>query len=199
MWKILEHYFTLFLSSCYLTVTHIFHSYVLYCDFYVFKTNFYSSCSTYSLYVRKTYCTVEIFIHFLFNVCIKFFRVSFRFFIVSCLVVYFLLRAVVLLLRVFDISQVSYLCFTSFNDWNSSSCSFFFFFRFQINIDKDDDCFQILFKWFMVTYEDIQTLITQQMIYHYSVSKLNCKNLNSLSQLLLLLFGDISLSPSAVH
>ena len=46
-----------------------------------------------------------------------------------------------LLLRVFiNNSQVSYLCFTSFNDYNSSSCSAFF--HFHINIDKDADCLQ---------------------------------------------------------
>ena len=39
-----------------------------------------------------------------------------------------------------NILQVSYSCFTSFNDCNSSSCSAFF--NFNINIDKDADCFQ---------------------------------------------------------
>ena len=39
-----------------------------------------------------------------------------------------------------NILQVSYLCFTTFNDCNSPSCSAFF--RFHINIDKDTDCLQ---------------------------------------------------------
>ena len=51
----------------------------------------------------------------------------------------------------------------------------------------------------METCEDIQTLITQLTINHYSVSKLEYKNLNLLSQLLLLLSGDISLNPGPVH
>ena len=47
--------------------------------------------------------------------------------------------------------------------------------------------------------EDIQTLITQLTINHYSVWKIEYKNLNSFSQLLLLLSGDISLNPGPVH
>ena len=49
------------------------------------------------------------------------------------------------------------------------------------------------------TCEDIQTLITQPTINHYSVSKLEYKNLNLFSQLLLLLSGNISLNPDAVR
>ena len=39
-----------------------------------------------------------------------------------------------------NILQISYLCFTSFNDCNSLSCSAFI--HFHINIDKDADCLQ---------------------------------------------------------
>ena len=52
-----------------------------------------------------------------------------------------LFLAMLLFLRVFvNILQVSYLCFCSFNDCNSPSCSAFF--HFHINIDKDADCRQ---------------------------------------------------------
>ena len=51
----------------------------------------------------------------------------------------------------------------------------------------------------MDTCEDIQTLITQLTINHYSVSKFEYKNLNSFSQLLLIFSGDISLNPGPVH
>ena len=40
---------------------------------------------------------------------------------------------------------------------------------------------------------------TQLTINHFSISKLKYKNLNSFSQLLLLLSGDISLNPGPVH
>ena len=46
---------TLFLYTCYLTVQYNFHSYVLFCDFYVFNTNFYSSWSSDFQYIHKAY------------------------------------------------------------------------------------------------------------------------------------------------
>ena len=46
---------------------------------------------------------------------------------------------------------------------------------------------------------DIQSLITQLTINHYSIPKLKYQNLNSFSHLLLLLSGDISLNPGPVH
>ena len=46
---------------------------------------------------------------------------------------------------------------------------------------------------------DIQSLITQLTINHYSIPKLKYQNLNSFSDLLLLLSGDISLNPGLVH
>ena len=50
------------------------------------------------------------------------------------------------------------------------------------------------------TYEDIHKLLsTLVTINHYLVSKLEYKNLNSFSQLLLLLSGNISLNPGPVH
>ena len=52
---------------------------------------------------------------------------------------------------------------------------------------------------FIDTCEDIQSLITQLTINHYSISKLPYQNLNSFSHLLLLLPGDISLNPGPVH
>ena len=52
---------------------------------------------------------------------------------------FLLFLAMLLFFCVFvNILQVSYLCFTSFNDCNLSSCSAFF--CFHINIDKDADC-----------------------------------------------------------
>ena len=52
---------------------------------------------------------------------------------------------------------------------------------------------------FIDTCEDIQSLITQLTINHYSISKLKCQNLKSFSHLLLLFSGDISLNPGPVH
>ena len=52
---------------------------------------------------------------------------------------------------------------------------------------------------FIDTCEDIQSLITQLTIDHYSISKLKYQKLNSFSHLLLLLSGDISLNPGPVH
>ena len=49
------------------------------------------------------------------------------------------------------------------------------------------------------TCENIQSLWTQLIINHFSISKLKYKNLNSFSQLLLLLSGDISLNAGPVH
>ena len=46
---------------------------------------------------------------------------------------------------------------------------------------------------------DIQSLIMQLTINHYSIPKLKYQNLNSFSHLLLLLSGDISLNPGPVH
>ena len=48
------------------------------------------------------------------------------------------------------------------------------------------------------TCENIQLLGTQLTISHFSISKLKYKNLNSFSQLLSLLSGDISLNPGPV-
>ena len=48
------------------------------------------------------------------------------------------------------------------------------------------------------TYENIQSLGTQLTISHFSISKLKNKNVNSFSQLLLLLSGDISLNSGPV-
>ena len=45
----------------------------------------------------------------------------------------------------------------------------------------------------------IQSSETQLTINHFSITKLKYKNLNSFSQLLLLLSGDISLNPGLVH
>ena len=65
-------------------------------------------------------CIMEIFIHFLY-----YFKNFFFCFMFGCL----LFLAMLLLFCVFiNILQVSYLCFTSFNDCNSSSCSTFFIF-----------------------------------------------------------------------
>ena len=52
---------------------------------------------------------------------------------------------------------------------------------------------------FIETCEGIQSLITQLIINHYSISKLKYRNLNSFSHLLVLLSGDISLNPGPVH
>ena len=52
---------------------------------------------------------------------------------------------------------------------------------------------------FIDTCEDIQSLITQLTINHYSISKLKYQNLNSFSHLLLLLSGDISLNLGPVR
>ena len=52
---------------------------------------------------------------------------------------------------------------------------------------------------FIDTCEDIQSLITQLTINHYSISKLKYQHLKSFSHLLLLLSGDISLNPIPVH
>ena len=49
------------------------------------------------------------------------------------------------------------------------------------------------------TCENIQSLETQLTINHFSISKLKYKNLNSFSQLLLLLSGDIRLNPGPVY
>ena len=49
------------------------------------------------------------------------------------------------------------------------------------------------------TCENIQSLGTHLTIDHFSISKLKYKTLNSFSQLLLLLSGNISLTPAAVH
>ena len=51
----------------------------------------------------------------------------------------------------------------------------------------------------LITCEKIQSLGTQLTMNHFSISKLKYKNLNSFSQLLLLLSGDISLNPGPVH
>ena len=50
-----------------------------------------------------------------------------------------------------------------------------------------------------ITCEKIQSLGTQLTMNLFSISKLKYKNLNSFSQLLLLLSGDISLNPGPVH
>ena len=52
---------------------------------------------------------------------------------------------------------------------------------------------------FIDTCEDIQSLITQLTINHYSISKLKYQNLNLFCHFLLLLSGDISLNPGPVH
>ena len=49
------------------------------------------------------------------------------------------------------------------------------------------------------TCEKIQSLETQLTINHFSVSKLKYKTLNSFSQLLLLLSGDMSLNTGPIH
>ena len=49
------------------------------------------------------------------------------------------------------------------------------------------------------TCENIQSLETQLTINHFSISKLKYENLNSFSQLLLLLSGDINLNPGPVY
>ena len=49
------------------------------------------------------------------------------------------------------------------------------------------------------TCENIKSLETQLTINHFSISKLKYKNLNSFSQLLLLLSGDTSLNPGPIH
>ena len=52
---------------------------------------------------------------------------------------------------------------------------------------------------FIDSCDDIQHLIAQITIDHYSVSKLKYQNLNSFSYLLLLLSGDTSLNPGPVY
>ena len=52
---------------------------------------------------------------------------------------------------------------------------------------------------FIDTSEDIQSLMTQLIINHYSISKLKYQNLHSFSHLLLLLSGGISSNPGLVH
>ena len=47
---------------------------------------------------------------------------------------------------------------------------------------------------YIATFENIQSLATQLIINHFSISKVKYKNLNSSSQLLLLLPGDINLN-----
>ena len=47
---------------------------------------------------------------------------------------------------------------------------------------------------YIATFENIQSLGTQLIINHFSISKVKYKNLNSSSQLLLLLSGDINLN-----
>ena len=49
------------------------------------------------------------------------------------------------------------------------------------------------------TCQNIQSLKTQLTINHFSISKLKYKNLNSFSQLLLLLSGDMSLNTGPIH
>ena len=49
------------------------------------------------------------------------------------------------------------------------------------------------------TCENIQSLGTQLTINHFSISKLKYENLNSFSQLFLLLSGDITLNPGPIH
>ena len=64
-------------------------------------------------------------------------------------------------------------------------CNVFFFLK--LTFDYIDAC------------ENIQSLETQLKINHFSISKLKYKNLNSFSQLLLLLSGDLNLNPGLVH
>ena len=52
---------------------------------------------------------------------------------------------------------------------------------------------------YMDTFENIQSLRTQLTTNYFSISMLKCENLNSFSQFLLLLTGDITLNRGHVH
>ena len=88
----------------------------------------------------KLICMIEIFIHFSFNISmifLGFILSSFSCFMFGCftfpvLVLLFCVSAIILL--------VSYLCFTSFNDYYSSSHSVF------VHIHNNTDKMQIAFK-----------------------------------------------------
>ena len=215
-----------------------------------------------NIFIKLSYI-IGIFTHFLISICISFLRIVFRifyYFVFGCL---FSLVFTLLLCAFVNVLHVSYL-FTNFNDYDSSSGSFFL--HIHANIDKDVGCpqsnndassknlwlpfsasFLLLKIWFsksgdrtlrlflflvvflllflhkyiktsdhqktirscsryefftpdfINTCEDIQPLITELTINHYSISKLKYQNLNSFSHLLLLFSGDISLNPGLVH
>ena len=96
----------------------------------------------YNMYM-KLLCVIKILIRFMFSIRMNFFRNVFRIFcfMFGCLL---LLTMVLLLCWCFfvNVLQVSYMCFTSFNDCNSSSSSCSVFVHSHIIIEKDGDCLQ---------------------------------------------------------
>ena len=96
----------------------------------------------YNMYM-KLLCVIKILIRFMFSIRMNFFRIVFRIF---CFMFgYLLLLTMVLLLCwcfFVNVLQVSYMCFTSFNDCNSSSSSCSVFVHSHIIIEKDGDCLQ---------------------------------------------------------
>ena len=121
----------------------------------------------YNMYM-KLLCVIKILIRFMFSIRMNFFRIAFRIFcfMFGCLL---LLTMVSLLCWCFfvNVLQVSYLCFTSFNDCNlssssssSSSCSVFV--HSHIIIDKDGDCLQSnnnSSSNFMVSFFNLSTIL----------------------------------------
>ena len=77
-------------------------------------------------------------------------------------------------------------------------CYLFFFLKVWFN-NRSNIKLRFFTFDYIDTCENIQSLETQLTINHFSISKLKYKNLNSFSQLLLLLSGDISLNPGPVH
>ena len=80
-----------------------------------------------------------------------------------------------------------------------------FFLLKQIKIPDHYEVIRTFSRYEFLTFdyidscEDVQTFITQLTINTYSVSKLEYKNQNSFSLLLLLLSGNISFNPGPVH
>lgn len=126
-----------FLYRCLVNFQYMFHFYVLHCHFYnVFTRSLYSFCVTDFQNVHK----IDLYYRKIFCLRLVWFFCS-RFFIVSCLGVYFFLVwycFCVLLLMKFLIFVL--LVFTCFNDCKSSS--YFVKVHFHVNIDKEVDCLQ---------------------------------------------------------
>ena len=79
---------------------------------------FYTLIFKYNMYM-KLFCIIEIVIHFLYNISMNFLRIILRI-IFGCLL---FLSMLLFLCVIVNILQVSYLCFPSFNDCSSPSCS----------------------------------------------------------------------------